>query len=147
MSPARDPDGTVPPVDRVAPGRPYRSGKRKHHGMNVQLLGDPAGRPIWASDALPEAVHDPTATRTHGISPTLAAGDIKHRADKAYQGAGSAVRVPSRAGVCAAGAPAAQPRSRYAATADVPWPPSNCRRLLRKQHHPAHRHRPCRCRP
>ncbi|MFD5748089.1 hypothetical protein [Streptomyces sp. NPDC127033] len=40
--------------------------KKKHHGMNVQVFADPAGRLIWASDALP--------------------GDIKYWADKAYQG-------------------------------------------------------------
>ncbi|MGW2090380.1 hypothetical protein [Streptomyces sp. NPDC001880] len=26
--------------------------------MNAQVLADPAGRLIWASDALPGAVHD-----------------------------------------------------------------------------------------
>ncbi|MGC5007822.1 hypothetical protein [Streptomyces sp. DT203] len=36
-----------------------------------------------ASDALPGAVHDLTAARTHGIPATLAADDIKRWADKA----------------------------------------------------------------
>ncbi len=36
-------------------------------GMNVQVLADPAGRLIWASDALPGAAHDLTAARNHGI--------------------------------------------------------------------------------
>ncbi|MGW4020307.1 transposase family protein, partial [Streptomyces sp. NPDC005009] len=72
------------------------SGKKKHHGMNVQVLADPAGRLIWASDALPGAVHDLTAARTHGIPAALAADAIKCWADKAYQGAGPAVRVPFR---------------------------------------------------
>ncbi|SCD80880.1 transposase family protein [Streptomyces sp. PpalLS-921] len=89
-------DGTVLPIDRVAADQPYYSGKKKHHGMNVQVLADPAGRLIWASDALPGAVHDPTAARTHGIPAGLAADDIKCWADKAYQGAGPAVRVPFR---------------------------------------------------
>lgn len=52
------PDGTLLPIDRIAAGRPYHSGKRKHHGMNVQVPADPAGRLIWVSDALPGATHD-----------------------------------------------------------------------------------------
>jgi hypothetical protein len=29
--------------------RPYYSGKHKAHGVNVQVIADPAGRLIWAS--------------------------------------------------------------------------------------------------
>lgn len=89
-------DGTVLPIDRIAADQPYYSGKKKHHGMNVQVLADPAGRLIWVSDALPGATHDLTAARAHGIPAALAAEDIKCWADKAYQGAGLAVRVPFR---------------------------------------------------
>ncbi|KUJ38369.1 transposase [Streptomyces sp. NRRL F-5122] len=89
-------DGTVLPIDRIAADQPYYSGKKKHHGMNVQVLADPAGRLIWASDALPGSTHDLTAARTHGIPAALAADDIKCWADKAYQGAGPAIRVPIR---------------------------------------------------
>ncbi|MFD9042041.1 transposase family protein [Streptomyces bottropensis] len=89
-------DGTALPIDRIAADQPYHSGKKKHHGMNVQVLADPAGRLIWASDALPGATHDLTAARTHGMPAALAADDIKCWADKAYQGAGSAIRVPIR---------------------------------------------------
>ncbi|MGW8886016.1 transposase family protein [Streptomyces sp. NPDC055749] len=89
-------DGTVLPIDRIAADRPYYSGKKKHHGMNVQGLADPAGRLIWASEALPGATHDLTAARAHGIPAALAADDIKCWADKAYQGAGNAIRVPIR---------------------------------------------------
>ncbi len=46
-------DGTVLPIDRIAADQPYYSGKKNHHGMNVQVLADPAGRLLWASDALP----------------------------------------------------------------------------------------------
>ncbi|MEU8869140.1 transposase family protein [Streptomyces umbrinus] len=88
-------DGTVLPIDRIAADQPYCSEKKKH-GMNVQVLADPAGRLIWASDALPGAVHDLTAVRTHGIPAALTAADVKCWADKAYQGAGPAVRVPFR---------------------------------------------------
>lgn len=87
-------DGTVLPIERIAADQPYYSGKKKHHGMNVQVLADPAGRLIWASDALPGAVHDLTEARTHGIPAALTADDVKCWADKAYQGAGPAIRVP-----------------------------------------------------
>ena len=89
-------DGTLLLIDRIAADRPYYSGKKKHHGLNVQVLADPAGRLIWASDALPGATHDLTAARTHDIPAALAADGIKCWADKAYQGAGPAIRVPLR---------------------------------------------------
>jgi hypothetical protein len=39
--------------------------------MNVQVITDPAGRLLWASPALPGAVHDIKAARTHGIIDAL----------------------------------------------------------------------------
>jgi hypothetical protein len=52
-------DGTLLRIDRVGMGsgrdRPYFSGKHKAHGVNVQVIADPAGRLIWASPALPGA--------------------------------------------------------------------------------------------
>ncbi|RPE39101.1 DDE superfamily endonuclease [Streptomyces sp. Ag109_O5-1] len=72
------------------------SGKHKKHGMNVQVIADPFGRLLWASTALPGAVHDIRAARTHGIIDALAQADIPCWADKAYQGAGGTVRVPYR---------------------------------------------------
>ena len=61
-------DGTLVRIDRVGMGagrdRPYYSGKHKCHGMNVQVLADPAGRLIWASPALPGARHDMGAATT-----------------------------------------------------------------------------------
>ncbi|MFE7812861.1 transposase family protein [Streptomyces sp. NPDC057433] len=89
-------DGTLLPIDRIAADRPYHSGKKKHHGMNVQVLADPAGRLIWASDALPGATHDLTVARTHDIPAVPTARNIKCWADKTYQGAGPAIRVPLR---------------------------------------------------
>ncbi len=121
-------DGTVLPIDRIAADQPYYSGKKNHHGMNVQVLADPAGRLLRASDALPAAVHDLTAARTHGIPAALTADDVKCWPDKAYQGAGPAVRVPFRSGArtCTAGigvTTAITPRS--AAWANTPCPSSN----------------------
>ena len=64
--------------------------------MNVQILADPARRPLWASPALPGAVHDVCVAREHGIIDALAETGITCWADKAYQGAGSTVRIPYR---------------------------------------------------
>lgn len=89
-------DGTLLPIDRIAADRPYYSGKHKRHGMNVQVLADPLGRLIWASPALPGAVHDLTAARTHGIITALANAGVRVWADKGYQGAGGTVTVPYR---------------------------------------------------
>ncbi|MGP4112693.1 transposase family protein [Streptomyces sp. 4N509B] len=87
-------DGTLLPIDRIAADRPYYSGKRHRHGMNIQVLADPFGRLLWASPALPGAVHDIRAARTHGIIDTLTSATIPCWADKAYRGAGGTVRVP-----------------------------------------------------
>jgi DDE superfamily endonuclease len=89
-------DGTLLPIDRIAADRPYYSGKHHKHGMNVQVNADPFGRLVWASPALPGAVHDIRAARTHGIIDTLTSEDVPCWADKAYQGAGGTVRVPYR---------------------------------------------------
>lgn len=87
-------DGTLLPIDRIAADRPYYSGKHKKHGMNVQVLTDPFGRLLWASPALPGAVHDVRAAREHGIVAALAEADIMCWADKGYRGAGGTVRTP-----------------------------------------------------
>lgn len=87
-------DGTLLPIDRIAADRPFYSGKHKKHGMNVQILTDPIGRLLWASPALPGAIHDVRAAREHGVVDALATIGIKCWADKAYQGAGGTVRTP-----------------------------------------------------
>ncbi len=86
-------DGTLLPMDRIAADRPYCSGKHKKHAMNVQVLTDPFGKLLWASPAMPGAVHDIRAARTHGIIAALAEADVKCWADKGYQGASGTVRV------------------------------------------------------
>jgi hypothetical protein len=90
-------DGTLLPIDRIAADRPFYSGKHKKHGMNVQVLTDPFGRLLWASPALPGAVHDIRAAREHGILDALAQADVPCSADKGYRGAGGPVRIPYRA--------------------------------------------------
>jgi hypothetical protein len=88
-------DGTLLPIDRVAADRPFYSGnKHKKHGMNVQILTDPFGRLLWASPALPGAVHDIRAAREHGIIDALAQADVPCWADKGYRGAGGTIRIP-----------------------------------------------------
>lgn len=62
--------------------------------MNVQVVSDPLGRLLWASPALPGAVHDVRAAREHGIIDALATADVAVWADKAYRGAGGTVRTP-----------------------------------------------------
>ncbi len=64
-------DGTLVPIDRIAADRPFYSGKHKRHGVNVQVLADPFGRLLWASPALPGAVHDIRAAREQGIVDAL----------------------------------------------------------------------------
>lgn len=62
--------------------------------MNLQVLADPVGRLVWASPALPGAVHDVTAARTVGLIDALTSASVKTFADKGYQGAGGAIRTP-----------------------------------------------------
>lgn len=87
-------DGTLIPIDRVADQKPYYSGKHKRHGVNVQVIADPAGRLAWASPALPGAVHDLSAARDLGIIDALTSHDVMTFADKGYQSAGGTVRTP-----------------------------------------------------
>jgi hypothetical protein len=93
-------DGTLLRIDRVAMAsgrdRAYYSGKHKAHGVNVQVIADPAGRLIWASPALPGARHDAGAAREHAIPQALAAAGATAIADTAYYGLGTSVRAPHR---------------------------------------------------
>jgi hypothetical protein len=87
-------DGNLIPIDRVADQKPYYSGKHRRHGVNVQVIADAAGRLVWASTALPGAVHDLTAARTHAIIKALTSANVMTFADKAYQGARGSIRAP-----------------------------------------------------
>ncbi|GGZ10029.1 hypothetical protein GCM10010385_68790 [Streptomyces geysiriensis] len=62
--------------------------------MNVQVPADPSGRLLWASPALPGAVHDVRAAREHDIVRKLTDAGITRWTDKGYRGAGGTVRVP-----------------------------------------------------
>jgi hypothetical protein len=87
-------DGTLLPIDRLAGDAPYYSGKHHRHGVNVQFLADPAGRPVWASPALPGAMHDLTAARQAGLIDALTGAGVQVFADRGYQGAGGTIRTP-----------------------------------------------------
>ena len=94
-------DGTLLSIERVAMSsgrdRPYHSGKHKRHGVNVQVLADPAGRLIWASPALPGARHDMGAAREHDMITALHVCGVKVVADNGYRGSGFAVPQRRRA--------------------------------------------------
>jgi len=93
-------DGSLLRIDRVGMtggrDRPFYSGKQKRHGVNVQVLADPAGRLIWTSPALPGARHDMGAAREHGLLDALEHAGVRVIADSAYRGAGTNVEVPHR---------------------------------------------------
>jgi hypothetical protein len=93
-------DGTLLRIDRVGMtggrDRPYYTGKHKCHGVNVQVIADPAGRLVWASPTLPGACHDMGAAREHGIIDAIADAGVRAVADTAYQGGSPAIRVPQR---------------------------------------------------
>lgn len=60
-------DGTLAECDRVGDSRADYSAKHRRHGVNVQVVTDPAGEVLWISPALPGRTHDLTAARTHRI--------------------------------------------------------------------------------
>jgi DDE superfamily endonuclease/Helix-turn-helix of DDE superfamily endonuclease len=89
-------DGTLIPIDRVAAGRPFYSGKHHRHGMNLQVISSPAGEILWVSGPLPGATHDLTAARIWGIVRGLADAGLIVLADKGYIGAGEHIYTPYR---------------------------------------------------
>ncbi|MFG2351586.1 transposase family protein [Streptomyces phaeochromogenes] len=89
-------DGTLAECDRVGDGRGDYSSKHKRHGVNVQVVTDPAGEILWLSPALPGRTHDLTAARTHKILRICARQGIPILADMAYIGAGDWVTTAKR---------------------------------------------------
>ncbi|MFJ8596544.1 transposase family protein [Streptomyces sp. NPDC093598] len=87
-------DGTLAECDRVRDSRADYSHKHRRHGVNVQVVTDPAGRLLWISPALPGRAHDLTAARTHRISRICERQGVPLLADRAYMGAGSWVTTP-----------------------------------------------------
>ncbi|MFE0820687.1 transposase family protein [Streptomyces sp. NPDC058847] len=60
-------DGALAECDRVGDDRADYSHEHRRHGVNVQMVTDPGGRPLCISLALPGRAHDLTAARTHRI--------------------------------------------------------------------------------
>lgn len=81
-------DGTLAECDRVGDSRADFSHKHRRHGVNVQVVTDPAGRLLWISPALPGRTHDLTAARTHRIIRICERQGVPVLADRAYMGAG-----------------------------------------------------------
>jgi hypothetical protein len=65
-------NGTLIPIARAAADRPFYSGKRRRHGMKLQVISSPEGAIIWVSGPLPGAIYDLTAARIWGIVRELA---------------------------------------------------------------------------
>jgi hypothetical protein len=86
-------DGTLIAIDRVAADRPSYSGKRRRHGMNLQVIASPDGDVLWVSGALPGAVHDKKAEWIWGVLAELEAAGLVTLADKGYQGSAYA-KIP-----------------------------------------------------
>ncbi|MER8237393.1 transposase family protein [Streptomyces sp. NPDC094049] len=82
------PDGTLAECDRVGDSRADYSAKHRRHGVNVQVLTDPAGEVLWISPALPGRTHDLTAARTHHIIRVCERQGVPVLADRACTGAG-----------------------------------------------------------
>ncbi len=89
-------DGTLAECDRVGDGRADYSPKHKRHGVNVQVVTNPAGEILWLSPALPGRTHDLTAARTHKIIRICERQGVPILADMAYIGAGDWVTTAKR---------------------------------------------------
>jgi hypothetical protein len=89
-------DGTLAECDRVGDGRADYSAKHKRHGVNVQVVTDPAGEILWLSPAMPGRAHDLTTARAHRILRICARQGIPILADMAYTGAGDWVTTARR---------------------------------------------------
>lgn len=90
-------DGTLAECDRVGDGRADYSHRHRRHGVNVQVVTDPGGRPLWLSPALPGRSHDLTSpslrpgappARTHRIIRICERRGVPVLAALAYQGGG-----------------------------------------------------------
>jgi hypothetical protein len=99
-------DGTLIRTDRCRVKNPdtghdlWFSGKHHVHGGNVQIVGDPDGRPVAVSDVEPGSSHDLAAARATGFLGALHAAaallGLPALADKGYDGAGAGVLTPTK---------------------------------------------------
>ncbi|MFJ3786222.1 transposase family protein [Streptomyces sp. NPDC090093] len=89
-------DGTLAECDRIGDSRADFSQKHRRHGVNVQVVANPAGDLLWISPALPGRTHDLTAARTHRIIRICERQGVSVLADRAYIGAGPWATTPIR---------------------------------------------------
>ncbi|MFF9057890.1 transposase family protein [Streptomyces sp. NPDC014882] len=113
-------DGTLAECDRVGNSRTDFSQKHRRHGVNVQVVTDPAGQLLWISPALPGRAHDLTAARTHRILRICERQGIPILADRAYIGAGPWVTTPRRRPPCRDLTPTQQTVNRALSAARAP---------------------------
>ncbi|MGK3945256.1 transposase family protein, partial [Streptomyces caeruleatus] len=79
---------TLAECDRVGDSRGDYSAKHRRHGVNIQVVTDPAGTVLWISPALPGRTHGLTAARTQRIIRICERQGVPILADRAYTGAG-----------------------------------------------------------
>jgi hypothetical protein len=84
-------DGTLAECDRVGDGRADYSHQHRRPGVDVQVVTEPDGRPLWLSPALPGRAHDLTAARTHRIIRICERQGTPILADLAHQSGGPRV--------------------------------------------------------
>jgi transposase len=96
------------------------SAKHKRHGVNVQVVSDPAGEILWLSPALPGRIHDLTAARTDQILRICARQGVPILADMAYIGAGDWVTTAKRRPPNGELTPAERTRNRALSAARAP---------------------------
>lgn len=115
-------DGTLAECDRVGDGRADYSSKHKRHGVNVQVVTDPAGEILWLSPALPGRTHDLTAAR-----PTRSSGSARAWAYRSSPTWPTSVRATGSPQPSAARQAANSPSLSGPATGPCPRPghPSN----------------------
>ena len=71
------------------------AGKTHDFGGNIQALTSPRGIPLWASDVLPDGVHDITASRTPVLAiPRPHLRDLPVLAEPGHQGTGPGALTP-----------------------------------------------------
>jgi len=124
-------DGTLIPIGRVARDRPFCSGKRKKHGMNLQVIASPDGDILWVSGALPGSVHDKKAGWIWGVLDELEDVGLVAFADKGYQGITWA-KVPNTRSSRHGGSPASCAAAR-GAPGNSPRPFTYCSSARRNQ--------------
>ncbi|MDI5974532.1 transposase [Streptomyces sp. SL13] len=113
-------DGTLAECDRGGEGKADYSAKHKRHGVNVQVVTDPAGQILWLSPALPVRTHDLTAARAHRILRICERQGIPILADTAYIGAGDWVTTAKRRPPGGEHTPTERTRNRALAAARAP---------------------------